>query len=66
MSTGEPNVARCEECGDVIPVKSPHSDAIEPIRSGESCECGAAEFRVLSEAEVADLPAGSLSGRGTR
>ena len=55
MTTDGPRVARCDACGDTIPVKSSHSGAIRPIRSGESCECGREEFRLLSEAEVAEL-----------
>lgn len=51
----EPRMARCDACGDTIPVQSSRSGVIRPIRPGESCECGREEFRLLSEAEVAEL-----------
>lgn len=57
-------VARCEACGDAIPVESSGRGRIDPIRPGESCECGAEEFRLLSEAEVDALSDERLSGRG--
>ncbi len=64
--TEGPQVAECEVCGDVIPVKSSGSGDVRPVRSGESCECGEEAFRLLSEAEVDELSAERLSGRGTR
>ena len=61
MSEG-PRVARCDVCGDTIPVQSSQSGAIQPIRAGESCRCGAEEFRLLSEAEVDELVTEGQSG----
>lgn len=65
MISDEPKVAQCDACGDVIPVKSKDVGSIEPIRPGESCECGQEEFRLLSEGEVTELSDERLSGRGT-
>ena len=45
-------VVQCRVCGDVIPVERSDDGTVRPIRTGESCECGAEEFRLLSEAEV--------------
>ena len=62
MTPDAPELARCDMCGDIIPVKSSRGGSIRPIRPGESCECGQEEFRLLSEAEVAELPTERVSG----
>lgn len=52
---GEQTVVKCLNCRDVV-LAVRTERGVEPLRSGESCVCGAEMFRALAPSEVANLP----------
>ena len=55
---GTTAVAVCTECDDALPVVVSSRGAVEPIRTGESCMCGAEKFRLVDPSDDGDTSHG--------
>jgi hypothetical protein len=49
-SGGDPEMlGSCRECGSVYPVQGSVDGDLRPIGTGGSCDCGNADFELLSD-----------------